>query len=99
MAGPMGKLMSDSPANQAMLQALLMEQTVRKRYGVRSARAVVIHVSDDGVSLHSPGRRLDHCADGLYQWLADRETIRKSRGRRKVYRRPIYSKRRPSRKR
>ncbi len=93
MAGPMGKLMSDSPANQAMMQALLMEQTVRKRYGARSVQAVVIHVSDAGVSLHSPQKRLNHCAGGLYEWLAAREKMRKAGlgHRRKVYRRPIYS--------
>ena len=92
MAGPMGKLMSDSPANQAMLQALVMEQTVRKRYGSLSVQAVVIHVSDEGVSLHSPRKKLDHCAGGLYEWLASQEKIRKSQPRRrKVYQRTIYS--------
>lgn len=88
MVGPIGALLSDSPSNQAMLQAMLMEQTVRQRYGIRSARGVVVHVSDDGVSMHSPKGPLEANADELYRWIADKETLRKKSRLRRPSARP-----------
>ncbi len=83
MEGPLGTFLSNAPVNQALLQAMLMENTVRKRYNIRSASGVVIHVDDSGVKMWTPKGKLLRQSANIYKWLAIKENQRKEIPRRR----------------
>ena len=78
MDGPLGTFLSNAPVNQALIQVLLMENTVREKYNIRSVSGVVIHVDDSGVKMWTAKGRLLSQSRFIYRWLAIKERNRKN---------------------
>jgi hypothetical protein len=70
MRGPLARRYSNSPMNQALLQALFTRRIIERSYGVKIKRAFVVHLHMDGVDPHEVPRELQENVELLARFVS-----------------------------